>query len=71
MMKPQLKPKAKVGDLFICSVSKSNFYTQGKTYEVVSKNEVLGFIGNDGLFDPLGVTNSQFIPKPVGVDKGE
>lgn len=53
--------KDKVGEIFTCIVSKSNFYKSGKEYPLVEKDGKLGFIGEDGMFDPKGKTASQFI----------
>lgn len=54
----------KKGETYICTYAATNFYTQGKEYELVEgpKNQV-GFIADDGLFDVKSVLISKFKQK--------
>lgn len=56
---------SKEGVKYLCTNSKSNFYTQGKLYELVKKDGFLGFIADDGMFDQKDKLISRLVP-----DKG-
>jgi len=53
----------KVGDVIVCIESCSHAYTKGVEYPVVEVDDVLGSVGNDGLFDPFSLLLSKFKKK--------
>lgn len=57
------KPPFEEGDNVECVTSASNAYKQGYTYVVIKKDNILGLVGGDGLFDPLSMLVSKFKKK--------
>lgn len=53
----------KEGDTVECVASASNAYKQGESYRVIKRDDTLGLIGSDGLFDPLSKLVSGFKKK--------
>lgn len=55
----------KPGTVVICTNPKSNFYTKGKEYKVVSCGGEKGLMGDDDLFDSFKTLQSDFKIKEV------
>lgn len=67
MLSPKKFPKAKVGDRYVCTGPSSCAYKMGSVYIITNNKGKMGFIGDDGFFDPLDMIVSEF--KPYKEDK--
>lgn len=55
--------KIKTGSKIICTYAATNYYTVGKTYEVVLDEKSRQCVkGSDGFLDVMSVMNSKFKP---------